>query len=95
MAELRSSDKRIVMMSSTLRKLYELATPAPGPGDDEFHPMTFLNPQECLDMMVDSETEEEVEVLDNQTEEKSLRIQRQWGELELRLSFFSKSFTWQ
>jgi|WetSurMetagenome_2_1015567.scaffolds.fasta_scaffold779742_1 hypothetical protein len=95
MAEARPAEKQIVMMSPTLRKLYELRSPGLSDNPDEFHPITFLNPQECLDMMVDKEAEEEGEDQTDLPEEKSMRVQRQWGELELRLSFFSKNYTWQ
>jgi len=56
-------------------------------GKDEFMPMTCLAPQECLDLLEDREQKED-------TETKAQKVERQWGELELRLSFFTQAYHW-
>jgi hypothetical protein len=95
MAEANSEDKRIVMMSPSLMKLYEVKSLGQSGPEEDFRPITFLNPQECLDMMIDAEADEDLLEEKEEPVEKSVRIERQWGELELRLSFFTKGYTWQ
>jgi hypothetical protein len=79
-------------MSQELIKLYQVF-----PVDIawEYQPITFYDPQDCLDMMIDTEFEEEFQENLEAPEAKVERIERQWGELELRLSFFVDSYKWQ
>jgi|GEM_PF-4614830 hypothetical protein len=87
-----SSGKKIVMMSKDLMDLYDFHPLAEGL---EFQPMTFLSPQECLEMLVSTEELEEEELFEESTSESHKKIQKQWGELELRLSFFTDALNWQ
>jgi len=79
-------------MSQELIKLYQVF-----PVDTawEYQPITFYDPRDCLDMMIDTELEEEVQDTLDTPEAKVERLEKQWGELELRLSFFVDSYKWQ
>jgi hypothetical protein len=92
MARILSDETRVVMMSANLMKLYDLRSFDSG---HDFSPITFYNPQECLSMMVDADSEEAIIPEVEPVVEKALRVEKQWGELELRLSFFSKALNWQ
>lgn len=91
MAIKNSNDTRIIMMSPALMRLYNVT----GLWDETANQaITFCDPEECLNLMIDIEAEEnvvEVEELDS----KALRLEKQWGELELRLSFFTEALKWQ
>ena len=92
-------ETRIVMMSPELMRLYEVQATkleADGRGIQElkYEPITFCEPHECLDMLTDVELDETM-LDDDSPESKADRIERQWGELELRLSFFTDSYKWQ
>jgi hypothetical protein len=91
----KNRDTRVVLMSSTLMKLYEVKVK--GAGGVKFHPITFYDPQECLEMLTDVRTEsfEEDGWENTPPASKHKRIEKQWGELELRLSFFSDGYRWQ
>ncbi len=82
---------RIVMMSKDLMKLYDVKGFSDGL---EFQPITFLDPQECLEMLIETDGNEYIED-EIEMDSKADRIEKQWGELELLLSFFSDSFNWQ
>jgi hypothetical protein len=89
MAPGRTRETRIVLLSPTLMKLYEVQ----GVKDAQrFQPITFYDPQECLEMLTDP-MEEAGEVIEEPP--KSMKVEKQWGELELRLSFFSDIYKWQ
>jgi len=91
MADSNYTDTKIVIMSKDLMSLYEVQ----GPGHEtEYEAFTFHDPQECLDMMVSVEGEEMAAGAEP-TLDRADRIERQWGELELRLSFFTEGFNWQ
>jgi hypothetical protein len=92
MAKAKSEETKVIMMSSHLMKLYEVRQFGPG---GEFSPITFYNPQECLNMMVDVETEEDLLGDAEVVPDKGMHLEKQWGELELRLSFFTKALNWQ
>ena len=87
----KSKTTRIVMMSSSLMRLYDVHGPREGL---EFHPITFCDPQGCLEMLIESEDKELVPE-EKGPEFRAERMERQWGELELRLSFFTDSYRWQ
>ncbi len=87
----RSRKVRIVMMSSDVMKLYDVM----GTRDDfEFQPITFYDPQECLDMLIDVDPEEE-DYGGSIERTNAEKLEKQWGELELRLSFFTDAQRWQ
>lgn len=86
-----SSSKKVVMMSKELMDLYDFCPVAEGM---EFQPITFLSPQDCLDMLISAEELEDDEFFETSSESHK-RIQKQWGELELRLSFFTDALKWQ
>lgn len=91
MANERSNTTRIVMMSSTLMKLYEVQGLNDGP---EYQPITFCHPQECLEMLIETGPKEPA-AEEPMTMPRAQRIEKQWGELELRLSFFTDGYKWQ
>lgn len=91
MASAKSEETRIVMMSSSLMELYDVQIDI----ELEFQPITFYNPQECLDMLTDTDADEDLWEDEAPKVDKAQRIERQWGELELRLSFFSNAYNWQ
>ncbi len=85
----RTRETRVVLLSPTLMKLYEVQ----GVKDaHRFQPITFYDPQECLEMLTDP-GEEAIEMVEPPP--RSVKMEKQWGELELRLSFFSDIFKWQ
>ncbi len=86
-----SSGKKVVIMSKELMDLYDFYPLAEGL---EFQPFTFMSPQECLEMLISEEFEEE-DLLEESPSESHKKIQKQWGELELRLSFFTDALNWQ
>ena len=89
MAAGKIRDTRVVLLSPTLMKLYEVQ----GVKDaHRFQPITFYDPQECLEMLTDPD-EEAGELLAEPP--KAHKVEKQWGELELRLSFFSDIYKWQ
>jgi len=55
-------------------------------------PITFVDSQECLDMLLDKNTEQEDQAEANDLLEK---VEMHNGKLELRLSFFTNTFKWQ
>jgi len=86
MASRKTKETRVVLLSPALMRLFQVQ------GDDEalrFQPITFYDPQECLEMLTDPAEEPPPE------EPKSGMMEKQWGELELRLSFFSDIYKWQ
>ena len=91
MPERKKRETRIVVMSPGLMKIYEVQ----GLGDGfDYQPITFRDPRECLEMLVKDESPEIL--FEEEDPAASLeKIEKQWGELELRLSFFTDSFTWQ
>ncbi len=91
MAEGKNSDTKIILMSQELMNLYEVRGPRKGV---DFQPVTFTGPRECLEMMLNSE-DDEFWLSEYETLDKTERLERQWGELELRLSFFSDAANWQ
>ena len=100
--ELMLNDKHkktsVVMMSPGLMKLYEVYSESPVIGEElfnesDYHPITFYDPQECLDMMTEEELEEEYE--HDAPVDMAEKREKKWGELELRLSFFTDSYRWQ
>lgn len=92
MYDFGSKETRIVLMSPELMKLYEVQ-----PTDESWdhQPITFYNPQECLDMMIEMDYELDFCDDEGSPESKACRIEKQWGELELRLSFFMNAYKWQ
>jgi len=86
----RDYDTKVILMSPSLLGLYELFGAG---GADQFQPLTFCRPQECLDMLIDEDDIEDI-FHGSGGPDNADRIQRQWGELELRLSFFTDSLTW-
>lgn len=91
MESLRLGVSKVVMMSTDLMNLYEVRGRIKG---QEFMPITFYNAQECLDMLMD------IAAIDADQKpvlpaNKAERVERQWGELELRLSFFTEAYKWQ
>ena len=94
MASAKSGDKRIILMGPELMKLYDVAVIDVS---IDYHPLTFCNPRDCLDMMIEpdlDDVEEDPEEVDS-PEAKAERLERQWGELELRLSFLVEACNWQ
>lgn len=84
----KTKETRVVLLSPTLMRLFDVQ------GEDDalrFQPITFYDPNECLEMLTDPGEEPEDEVV----KPKSGRMDKQWGELELRLSFFSDIYKWQ
>jgi hypothetical protein len=92
MINIRTRETRIVLMSQELIKLYQVF---PMDIAREYQPITFYDPQDCLDIMIGNELEEEVQENLEAPEARIERLERQWGELELRLSFFVDSHKWQ
>ena len=89
MTSSKTRETRVVLLSPTLMKLYEVQ----GVKDaHRFQPITFYDPQECLEMMTDPAEEAGVIIEEPPKKEK---MDKQWGELELRLSFFSDIYKWQ
>lgn len=99
--EERLTETRIVIMSPALMKLYNVhaAKNVPNcapPLELDYQPITFCHPQECLDMLIDVEEKEcELEEAIPDPETKAQRMEKQLGELELRLSFFNEAYKWQ
>jgi hypothetical protein len=91
----KTRETRVVLMSSALMKLYEVKVE--GAEGAKFHPITFYDPQECLEMLTDVRTEpfEDDGWGEAPPDSKHERIEKQWGELELRLSFFTDNYKWQ
>ncbi|MFO8058665.1 MAG: hypothetical protein R6V10_15370 [bacterium] len=86
-----SSYKKVIMMSKELMDLYDFC---PFPEGAEFQPITFHAPQECLEMLVSSE-DFPYETGEEDPLENHKKVEKQWGELELRLSFFTDALHWQ
>ena len=91
MAVERIRTTRIVMMTSALMKLYEVRGFR---GGAEYQPITFCNPHDCLEMLVNAEHKEPEPEAENPTY-RAQKMEKQWGELELRLSFFTDGYKWQ
>ena len=87
----KAKDTRIIIMSNDLMRLYEIQTPLTSDGE----PLTFYDPQECLEMMTEMDEEELQSKPKEPAPSKAVRMARQWGELELRLSFFPSTSKWQ
>ena len=95
----RPMETRIIMMSPALMKLYDVHLTEEYPNSAnfsglEYQPITFCDPQECLDMLIDSKAEDG-EDEESGPEARAEVLEKQWGELELRLSFFTDAFKWQ
>ncbi|HUT54603.1 MAG TPA: hypothetical protein VM658_14530 [bacterium] len=88
----KANETRIVIMNNDLMKLYDMHTAIRG---DDIEPITFYDPQECLEMMVEVDEEDLNLNTEKKSGSKAERLAKQWGELELRLSFFAGAYKWQ
>jgi len=91
MASATQKPTKIVMMSPELMRMYDVQAFE----DLDVQALTFYNPEECLDMMVEAEEDPNDPENFKTPEKKAERLERQWGELELRLSFFIEGHNWQ
>lgn len=82
----KPDDIKIVVMSPALMELYDLQGLQTGV---ELQPVTFYQPRECLEMLIESESNED------ETPDLADDFERKMGELELRLSFFTSTCRWQ
>lgn len=94
MTKLTNNSTRIVLMSPDLMKLYDVQI---RDNINGYQPVTFVSPRECLELMTTFETETDplLATEEDPAEQKAQRIEKQWGELELRLSFFTDGCSWQ
>jgi hypothetical protein len=88
----KAKETRIIIMSNDLMKLYDMQTEIKAANDQ---PLTFYDPQECLEMMIGMDEEELEDRHIESAEAKAERLAKQWGELELRLTFFPSKSKWQ
>lgn len=82
----KAKETRVLVLRPGLLRQFDLVVP-----EGASTALTIMEPQESLDLLCPSDFDSD----DACAKSHQKRLEYQWGELELRLAFFSDIFKWQ